>query len=430
MKKIAFLIVTILLAFRVYAQAAPASYTEVLNKFVTFYNAGQPDSIFSMFSPEMKTALPQDKFAATTAQLKAQLGNLNKTIPAAYSQPVAVYTANFSNATFLLTLALNNRNQITGLFLKPGAEKPAATATQADPSVTESPVTLKTMGSTLSGTLAMPKDANGKVPVVLIVPGAGSVDRDGNDAGTGFSANTYRLLAYALGKAGIASLRYDKRMVGQSTSGDKEKNLSFEDYVDDATSLLNMLAEDERFSKIIIAGHGQGALVGAIATNEEPIKGYISLEGAGDPEATMLTNAMKSQPEYKANDIKRMLDSLKKGKTWDNIDISLYPIARPSIQPFVMSWCRYDPQREIKKLKMPVLIIQGTADLEIGVENGNKLKSAAKSSAQYAIIRGMNHVLKDAPENKDKNLATYKDPTLPLNQELVKTVVDFIQGLK
>lgn len=383
-----------------------------------------------MFSPEMKIALPQDKFETTTSQLKTQLGKLNKTSLVSYNQPIAVYKANFSNATYLLNLALNNRDEITGLFLKPATEQPAAQAMQADPSVTETPVTLKTMGSTLSGTLAMPKDANGKIPVVLIISGAGSVDRDGNSASADLNANTYRLLASALGKAGIASLRYDKRMVGQSTSGDKEKNLSFEDYVDDATSLINMLAEDERFSKIIIAGHGQGSLVGMIATTEEPIKGFISLEGAADPENIMLTNAMKSQPEYKANDIKRMIDSLKKGKTWDNIDISLYPIARPTLQPFIMSWCRYDPSREIKKLKMPVLIIQGSTDLEVAPENGNKLKSSAKSSAIYTLVRGMNFILKDAPEDKDKNLATYKDPNLPLNQEMVTAVISFIQELK
>lgn len=430
MKKSAFLVFTIMLAFRAYAQAAPANYTEVMNKFIRYYNAAQPDSIFSMFSPEMKAALPQDKFESTTAQLKDQLGKLNKTDLVSFTRPIAVYNARFNNATYLLNLALNSAGQINGLFLKPAEMQSAKSAMQADPSVTESPITLKTMGSTLSGTLAMPKDASGKVPVVLIIAGAGSVDRDGNNASADLNANTYRMLAYALGKAGIASLRYDKRMVGQSTSGDKEKNLSFEDYIDDATSLLNMLSQDERFSKIIIAGHGQGALVGAIATNEEPIKGYISLEGAGDPEAIMLTNAMKSQPEYKANDIKRMLDSLRKGKTWDNIDISLYPIARPSIQPFVMSWCRYDPQREIKKLKMPVLIIQGSTDLEVGIENGSKLRSSAKSGAQYAVIRGMNFILKDAPEDREKNLATYKDPTLPLNQEMVNTVVSFIQDLK
>jgi pimeloyl-ACP methyl ester carboxylesterase len=298
------------------------------------------------------------------------------------------------------------------------------------PAVTESPISLKTMAGTLSGTLTMPDNASGKIPVVLIVPGAGNVDRNGNDPSADLQADTYKLLAYALGNAGIASVRYDKRMVGQSTSGDKEKNLTFEDYIDDATSLISMLADDERFSKIIVAGHGQGALVGMMATTQEPVKGYISLEGAAEPEATMLTDAMKSQPEYKADNIKRMLDSLKKGKTWDYIDISLYSIARPSIQPFIMSWCRYDPQREIKKLKMPVLIIQGSTDQEIKDDNGLKLKSAARSGAIYTLIRGMSYILKDGPPDRAANLATYKDPNLPLNQELVTAVVTFIQGVK
>lgn len=302
-------------------------------------------------------------------------------------------------------------------------------ASPTDPAVTESPVTLKTMGCTLAGTLTMPKNPSGKIPVVLIVPAAGSINRDGNDASVGVNTNAYQMLAYALGEAGIASLRYDKRMVGQTTSEDKEKNLTFDDYVDDATSLLNMLADDERFSKIIVAGHGQGALVGMLATNQEPVKGYISLEGAADPEYIMLTNSMKSQPDYKANDIKRMLDSLKKGKTWDKIDISLYPIARPSLQPLIMSWCRFEPAREIKKLKMPVLIVQGNTDLEVPLDNGVKLK-AAKSNAIYAVIRGMNFELKAATPDRDKNLATYNDPNLPLHPDLAKALTDFIQGLK
>ena len=430
MKKTAFLILAILLVYRVYAQAAPENYTEALNKFVRYYNAGQPDSIFSMFSPEMKASLSQDKFETTTTQLKNQLGVLNKTDFINFASPIAVYQAKFSNATFLLNLALDGRAQITGLFLKPQEEQNTTSAIPADPAVTESPIMLKTMGGTLAGTLTMPNNVSGKIPVVLIVPGAGSVNRDGNDASADLQANTYKLLAFALGNAGIASVRYDKRMIGQSTSADKEKNLNFEDYIDDATSLLSMLADDERFSKIIVAGHGQGSLVGMMATNEEPVKGFISLEGAADPEEKMLTDAMKSQPEYKANDIKRMIDSLKRGKTWDNIDISLYSIARPSIQPFIMSWCRYDPQREIKKLKMPVLIIQGTTDQEVKVDNGPKLKSAARSSAIYTVVRGMSFILKDGPPDRDANLATYKDPNLPLNKDLETAVITFIQGLK
>ena len=94
---------------------------------------------------------------------------------------------------------------------------------------------------------------------------------------------------------------------------------------------------------------------------------------------------------------------------------------------FLMSWCRFDPQREIKKLKIPILIVQGTNDLQVNVSNAEKLK---KGSATLAIIPGMNHVLKEAPEDKQHNLATYNKPDLPLKPEFVTNVVGFIKGLK
>ncbi len=69
----------------------------------------------------------------------------------------------------------------------------------------------------------------------------GATDRDGNNAKTGINANTYKLLANDLGKNGIASVRYDKRMVGESVSTTKEAQLCIDDYGDDAVGLVNML---------------------------------------------------------------------------------------------------------------------------------------------------------------------------------------------
>jgi len=91
-----------------------------------------------------------------------------------------------------------------------------------------------------------------------------------------------------------------------------------------------------------------------------------------------------------------------------------------------MSWCRRNPQLEIKKVKVPILIIQGTTDLQVSVDNAEKLKNA-KSNASIDIIRGMNHILKDAPADKDKNMATYKDPNLPLDAQMVTDIIDFIK---
>jgi fermentation-respiration switch protein FrsA (DUF1100 family) len=309
------------------------------------------------------------------------------------------------------------------------AFKVSAQTTAADAGVTESAVSLKTLYGSISGTLAIPNNASGKIPVVIIMAGNGPTDRDGNNAERDIHANTYKLLAYALGKNGIASLRYDKRLVGQSVTTEKEKQLSFEDYTDDAVSLIGMLNDDQRFSKIIIAGHGDGALAGMLATSDEPVSQYISLEGSAETGEKIMTDRMKQGPSYLADEFKTILDSLRRGKTTDNVDPALYHVARTSIQPYIMSWCRYDPIREIKTLKMPVLLIQGTTDLEVSADNGLKLNKA-KTNAILKIIRGMNYVLKDAPADKDANLATYKNPDLPLNKEMVQDIVDFINGVK
>ncbi|MDF2433107.1 MAG: uncharacterized protein JWP44_2738 [Mucilaginibacter sp.] len=305
-----------------------------------------------------------------------------------------------------------------------------ATGITIDPSLNETPVLVKTLAGSISGSLVVPKNLTGKIPVVLIVADAGPTDRNGNNTKTGLNGNTYKLLANDLGKKGLATLRYDKRLVGESISVTKESQLHMEDYSDDATVLINMLSEDQRFSKIILFGHGEGALVSMIAAFDQPaVKAYISAEGHAETGEKILTDEIKSKSGFMIDKFKAILDSLKKGKTTPNVDPSLYYIARPSIQPFIMSWCRYDPIRILKKIKIQVLIIQGNTDLVVADYNGDKLKKV-KSDAILLNIKDMNHILKDAPADPEKNVATYANSDLPLKPELVPAIVDFINKVK
>jgi pimeloyl-ACP methyl ester carboxylesterase len=425
MRKLIFFTLMMFLASAVSAQSEPANYSVATAKFKQFYNADQPDSIFAMFGPEMRAALPADKWTATTKQIKSQLGTLVKTEFFKYNPPIAQYNATFQNGNFMLNIGLNDKDQFIGLTLTPPQTATPSTIT-LDPSLTESAITLNTLSGNIYGTLTMPKDAAGKIPVVLIIAGSGPTDRDGNSPALGLNANIYKLLAYDLGKAGIASVRYDKRMIGQSAGTQKESDLRFDDYIDDAVGFIEMLAGDERFSKVIVAGHSEGSLVGMIACQGQDVKGFISLAGAGEPAEKILDEQMKSKPQYLQDNFNRIMDTLKRGKTNQDVDPQLYPVLRPSIQNYVMSWCRRIPQLEIKRLKMPILIIQGTTDLQVSVDNAEKLKNA-KSSATLDIIHGMNHILKDAPEDRDKNLATYKDPNLPLDTQMVTDIIDFIK---
>ncbi|MFI5159633.1 MAG: serine aminopeptidase domain-containing protein [Sphingobacteriales bacterium] len=431
MRKIIFLMFISLGGFKAMAQTEPSNYTAAVSKFTTFYNNNQPDSIYKMFGPEMISAMTPDQCNGMVTQFKTQLGILQKTTFVSYAPnvPVAVYTANFQNAPITLSISLNKGSKIVGLYLRPiKADAPATTIAPIDPSLVESPIVLKTLSGSIHGTVTMPKNATGKIPVVLIIAGSGPTDRNGNSPKLDLETNAYKDIAEALGKSGIASVRYDKRMIGESETNNKEADLRFDDYVDDAVGMVEMLGQDDRFSKVIVLGHSEGSLVGMLACRDQPVKGFISIAGAGDSADKILTEQLKSKSQFIQEHFKTLLDSLRKGKTIDNIDPSLYFIARPSVQRYLMSWCKYNPPRVLKTLKIPVMIIQGTTDLQVTVADAEKLKKA-KSEATLLIIPGMNHVLKDAPADRDQNLATYNKPDLPLKAELMPGIISFINGV-
>lgn len=424
MKKLLSFLLIALFVSTVYAQTEPANYAVAISKFKTFYNNNKPDSIYNMFGTEMRAAVSKEQ----VGQLKNQLGVLNQTTFATFTAPTATYNATFQNGALIISLSLNKDNQIIGLGFRPAEQVAKPTVSNDDPTLTETPISLKVFTGNISGTLTMPKNTTGKIPVVLIIAGSGPTDRDGNSV-LGVSGYTYKLMANALGKNGIASLRYDKRGVGKSITSTKEKDMRFEDYADDAIALVGMLHNDERFSKVIVMGHSEGSLVGMLASDDQPVNGYISLAGAGDRIDKILLEQMKTKPDFLQDAFKIIVDSLRKGKFTDRVDPSLYSIIRPSAQPYILSWMMHDPTREIKKLKIPILIVQGTTDIQVSVADAEKLKKA-KSDATLLIIPGMNHVLKEAPADRDKNMETYKDPNLPLKPELITGVVGFINKLK
>ncbi len=104
-------------------------------------------------------------------------------------------------------------------------------------------------------------------------------------------------------------------------------------------------------------------------------------------------------------------------------------IFRPSVQPYLISLFRQDPAQDFAQLKMPALIIQGTNDIQVSVDDAKRLK-AAKPDAELVVIEGMNHVLRIVHNDMKRQLASYKDPNLPLAAELGATILSFIDGLR
>ena len=298
------------------------------------------------------------------------------------------------------------------------------TAQTVDSSYNESDIQLKTDSGAIAGTLTLPGKQTG-VPVALIIAGSGPTDRNGNSAFTRNDA--LKLLAHALADNGIASVRFDKRGIGGSMkAGKKEADLRFETYINDAADWIRLLKQDKRFSKIVVIGHSEGSLIGMVAAAQAGADQFVSIAGTGRP----IDEVLKEQLETASEDLYQLslpvLDSLKQGHLVNKVDGRLFTLFRPSVQPYMISWLRYNPQEEIKKLSIPVLIVQGTNDIQVPAVDAEKL-AAAKPEAKLLLIEDMNHVLKIIRGDRQANIATYKDPSLPLAEQLVTGIVSFIK---
>ncbi|HZK96956.1 MAG TPA: alpha/beta hydrolase [Prolixibacteraceae bacterium] len=122
-----------------------------------------------------------------------------------------------------------------------------------------------------------------------------------------------------------------------------------------------------------------------------------------------------------------LLDKLAKGETTEEVPPILYSLFRPSVQPYIISWIKYDPQKEISKLKIPVLIVQGTTDIQVGIDDANRLAKALPD-AKLVVIDGMNHIMKQAPIDRQMNILTYTQPDLPLKKELIENIIIFLNS--
>lgn len=292
--------------------------------------------------------------------------------------------------------------------------------------LTTQEVRLETPTGALFGTIQLPASASrGKVPVVLLIAGSGPTDRDGNTAGAGKN-DSLEMLAAALAENGIASLRYDKRGIGASAGAiTTESELRFETYVDDAAAWAKFLRADDRFSRLMIAGHSEGSLLGMLAAQKSGADRVVSIAGPGRPAGDLLLTQLDGQLTPSLMESARaIIASLVAGRTTTNVPPELAVLFRASVQPYLISWFAYDPAAEAAKLGVPLLIVQGTTDLQVSVDDA-RLLAAAQPGAKLVVIDGMNHVLKDVPADRTTNLASYSDPTLPADRKLVDAITAF-----
>lgn len=289
----------------------------------------------------------------------------------------------------------------------------------------EKEISINNAQGKLSGTLLLPK-TKAKTPVVLIIVGSGATDRNGNQGMV--QPNTLKLIAEGLLTHNIASLRYDKQGVGKSSDASKPENeLVFDDFVEDALLWVNFLKKQKKISEIILLGHSEGALIAKLAAQQDSsIAKVISIAGTGRTIDEVLREQLSDQTEEIQAETNRILEALKEGRTTTTQHKELEGLFRESVQPYLISWIKHQPTEIIKSLLQPVLVIQGTTDIQVKTKDAKLLHEASKQSTLY-LIEGMNHVLKDAPEERNANIQTYMNPKLPLSDGLIEKIVAFIK---
>lgn len=282
------------------------------------------------------------------------------------------------------------------------------------------------VNSLIKGTLFSPEKVTKKTKLVILIAGSGPTNRSGNSTIGGVN-NSLKYLAEGLAQNGIAVFSYDKRIFAQMiTKTLDEKTLSFEDFINDAKDVITYFQSQKKYSKTIIAGHSEGSLIGMVAALNT-VDGYVSLDGAGRCIDEVLSEQITKQAPSLKEAADKALATLKEGKTFENKNPMLASLFRESVQPYMISWIKYDPRVEIKKLTIPILLINGTKDLQVPTTDAELLYSASPKS-ELKLIVNMNHIFKEIKVEED-NLKSYSNPNLPVMPELINTMTTFIKSI-
>lgn len=357
-------------------------------------------------------------------------------VPAQNITDLQADTISYSNDTFKMDIKFEGQNieisgtlkndVINGLFTQNGVEAPITfTLYEEDDVVKETyeKINIDVKGGTLTAALELPV----KTPsaVAIIVAGSGGTDKNGNSIG--LESNSYKMLAENLAAEGIATIRYDKRGIGENQVLVTNPNkITIDAYADDVENIIKYALQDERFSKVHIIGHSEGALLATLAAQKQKVDSIILLAGAGRSIDEVLIEQLSAQlPTNLLEESKNVLASLKAGEIVKSVSKELQPIFSIPSQSYLLSWIKYNPVDELEKAETKKYVVQGETDIQTSEADWTALSKVASEAIN---IEGMNHILKEAPAERAANIATYNEPDLSLHKDIIPTISRIISN--
>jgi uncharacterized protein len=280
----------------------------------------------------------------------------------------------------------------------------------------------------LGGTMLGPKTSSA---VVLIIPGSGPTDRDGNNR-LGVNGSPYKRLAEALARRAVTTVRVDKRgMFGSSGAAANPNAVTIADYAGDVRTWVKVIRRQSGAPCVWVAGHSEGGLV-ALASSQSPdgFCGLILLAAPGRP----VGEVFRDQLQLTLGNgpmLRQAISAIKALEAGRHPDMrSMHPALQelfaPPVHGLLISMFSYDPVRLIAGFPKPVLILQGERDLQVSVADAERLKQAAPA-AKLVLLPNTNHVFKTVKSaDKAANEAAYTKPGNPLASEVGDEIANFV----
>ena len=302
----------------------------------------------------------------------------------------------------------------------------------------EESVSFTNAGYTFNGTLTLPENYTKQTPVVLIVTGSGQQNRDEEL----FEHKPFAVIADALARQGIASLRYDDRGWGDKSVN--FANFTTDDFRQDAAAALPLLRK--RFNKVGILGHSEGGTIAMMLAAEGKVDFIVSLAGMAisGKETLVMQNrqAMSSiglpkdiVDSYCAT-ISNILNEIANGKktseiTIDGVPDNLKPILKKSLEqansPYIRHFINVDASKQLSKIKCPVLALNGTKDTQVDCAANTTLLEKGLINSKHTIkkIEGVNHLFQHCTTG---NVVEYQQIEETIASEVLEIIYSWINN--
>ena len=302
----------------------------------------------------------------------------------------------------------------------------------------EESVSFTNAGYTFNGTLTLPENYTKQTPVVLMVTGSGQQNRDEEL----FEHKPFAVIADALARQGIASLRYDDRGWGDASV--KFMNFTTDDFRQDAAAALPLLRK--RFNKVGILGHSEGGTIAMMLAAKGKTDFIVSLAGMAisGKETLVMQNRQamssiglpKEMVDTYCNSISKALDEIASGKKASEINIddtpeALKPITIKALQqadtPYIRHFLTIDVSKQLSKIKCPVLALNGTKDTQVDCAANTTLLEKGLINSKHTIkkIEGVNHLFQHCTTG---NVVEYQQIEETIASEVLEIIYSWINN--